>query len=120
MQTNLPDTTGHVFNGVTFKFLQDKVRSALSKCHQDDVKKDLVEIARLVALGNEELTALTSKASPLPWKLGEGYEQDFPGLYLTDNNGVVIHSEDVILSRDNLELILAAVNNLSEDTCQNS
>ena len=48
--SDLPETTEHVFDQATFKFLQEKVLSALNQCCDQGVRKELIEIARLVAL----------------------------------------------------------------------
>ena len=48
--SDLPETTEHVFDAATFKFLQEKVLSALNQCCDQGVRKELIEIARLVAL----------------------------------------------------------------------
>ena len=48
--SDLSETTEHVFDAATFKFLQEKVVAALNQCRDKNVRKELIEIATLVAL----------------------------------------------------------------------
>jgi hypothetical protein len=66
---------------------------------------------------------MSAEASPRPWLLGKGYEQQEPGVYITDGAGRVIYADGEHkdgdpgenLSWENARLIVEAVNAYTED-----
>ncbi len=51
-------------------------------------------------------------SAPKPWALGEGYEQGDPGWYiysLTNGLVVLVLDDDAPLTRDEAELVFAAI-----------
>ncbi len=52
--------------------------------------------------------------SKLPWFVGQGYEQTFPGTYITSASGLVIASEDTAPSEEDAAFIVEVCNNAHE------
>lgn len=53
---------------------------------------------------------MSSKHTPLPWRLGLGYEQSEPGVYITGANGLIVASDDTEPSQEDAALIVRACN----------
>lgn len=51
------------------------------------------------------------KNHPLPWGVGKGYEQQDPGIFIQDANGLIVYAEgDVPMTVELAVLLVATVN----------
>src|SRR3990167_1958308 len=48
--------------------------------------------------------------NPTPSRVGTGYEQEDPGVYIAGADGLIVYSSDTPVSRENAEHIVSSVN----------